>query len=141
MTKKKNKMTAGKIVAVGAGVAALSATAYYFLGPNGKKNQKKAKAWMVGMEKDIEKKAKAVKDMSESVYHKIVDDTIKPYMAKNIPDTKEIKAYAMMLKKEWKGLTKKAIPAKKAVAKAKPQVKKVAKKVIKKVAPKTAKKK
>ncbi len=41
----------GKKVAIGAGVAAVGAGAYYFLGPKGKKHQKDAKAWATTAEK------------------------------------------------------------------------------------------
>jgi hypothetical protein len=45
------------MMAIGGGVAALGAGAYAFLGPNAKKNQKKAKAWIAKMETVVEKKA------------------------------------------------------------------------------------
>ena len=54
--KKKGKVSVGKATAIGAGMAAVSAGAYYFLGPDGKKHQKSAKNMMVKMEKVLEKK-------------------------------------------------------------------------------------
>ena len=48
----KKGMSLGKRVMIGAGVAAVGAGAYYLLGPDGKKNQKKAKAWMAKMKKE-----------------------------------------------------------------------------------------
>ena len=98
---KKGGISTGKVVAIGAGVAALGGAAYYLFGPNGKKNQKKAKAWMVKMEKDVANKAKKIKNMTMPMYHSVVEDVIKPYIAKNAPDAKEIKAYGVMLKKQW----------------------------------------
>jgi len=56
--KAKKKMSTGKKVAIGAGIAAVAGGAYYFLGKNGKANQKKAKDWAVKMEKNIESKVK-----------------------------------------------------------------------------------
>ncbi|MEI6316272.1 MAG: hypothetical protein WCO65_00920 [bacterium] len=55
---KKNGMSAGKIAAIGAGVAAVSAGAYYFMGPKGKAHQKKAATLIKGMEQKLERKAK-----------------------------------------------------------------------------------
>ena len=43
--KAKSGNKAGKALAIGAGVAAVGTAAYLLLGPNGKKNQKKVKAW------------------------------------------------------------------------------------------------
>ena len=53
---KKNKVSVGKVAAIGAGMAAVSAGAYYFLGPDGKKHQKAAKGMMKKMEKELEDK-------------------------------------------------------------------------------------
>ncbi|OGZ00676.1 MAG: hypothetical protein A2946_01935 [Candidatus Liptonbacteria bacterium RIFCSPLOWO2_01_FULL_53_13] len=56
--KKKNRMSVGKMVAIGAGAAALGAGAYYLLGPKGKAHRKKTKALAVKM-------AKAGKEMEK----------------------------------------------------------------------------
>ena len=56
--KNKKGMSASKMVAIGAGIAAVGAGAYYALGPNGKKNMKKAGAMIKKAEKKIEAKAK-----------------------------------------------------------------------------------
>ena len=53
MAQKKNKVSAGKVAAIGAGMAAVSAGAYYLLGPDGKKHQKDAKGMMKKMEKEL----------------------------------------------------------------------------------------
>lgn len=62
MSKKKNKASVGKMLAVGAGVAALGAGAYYLMGPDGKKNQKKAKAWITKMKKEHGGDIKAISE-------------------------------------------------------------------------------
>ena len=38
---------------IGAGVAGLAATAYFFLGPKGKQHQRHAKAWAIKMKGDV----------------------------------------------------------------------------------------
>ena len=75
---KKNGVSAGKMVAIGAGLAAAGAGAYYMLGPNGKKHQKDAKKLINKVEKEIKTKAqpaikKAEKEMMKQA---------KPYMQK-----------------------------------------------------------
>jgi hypothetical protein len=100
---KKNKISAGKIIATGAGVAILAAGAYYFLGPNGKKNQKKAKVWMTKMEKEAEGKVKKIKNATLPMYHKTIDTLVETYSKKYKEHAPEIKAFAKHLKSNWKG--------------------------------------
>ena len=49
----------GKVVAVGAGIAALSVAAYMLFGPNGKKNKKAIKGWAIKMKGEIIEKLEA----------------------------------------------------------------------------------
>ena len=110
---KKSKMSAGKVVAIGAGVAAIGAGAYYFLGPNGKKNQQKAKVWMTKMEKEVAKKMVKIKNASEPIYHNAVDTLAKNYSKQYKEHAPEIKAFAEHLKSSWKNVEKKVKPIKK----------------------------
>jgi DNA helicase TIP49 (TBP-interacting protein) len=105
---KKNKISAGKVIAIGAGVAAIGAGAYYFLGPNGKKNQKKAKVWMTKMEKEAEGKVKKIKNATLPMYHNTVDTLVETYSKQYKEHAPEIKAFAKHLKNNWKGIGKKA---------------------------------
>jgi gas vesicle protein len=86
--KAKKKMSTGKKVAIGATVAAVGAAAYYFLGPKGKQNQKKAKDWAVKMEKNIESK-------------------VKPMIKKGKKTLKVVKKEVSDMKKMAKSMTKK----------------------------------
>jgi hypothetical protein len=108
---KKGKTSAGKIMAVGAGVFALGAGAYYFLGPNGKKNQKKAKIWMVKMEKEAREKIAKIKNASEPVYYKTIDTLAKTYSQQYKEHAPEIASFAEYLKSSWKNMEKKRKPA------------------------------
>lgn len=104
---KKSKISAGKAIAIGAGVATLAAGAYYFLGPNGKRNQKKATVWMIKMKKEVEKKVATIKNISEPIYHNVVDTLATNYSKQYKAHVPEIKAFAKHLKSEWKSAEKK----------------------------------
>lgn len=123
----KKGMSAGGVVAIGAGVAALAAASYYFFGPEGKKNQKKMKGWMIKMKGDIVDKMEDAKDMSEAAYHNIIDTVSATYQKNKKVAATDVADYVAILKKQWRGISgslKK--PVKKTVSKA---VKKVAKSV------------
>jgi hypothetical protein len=129
-------VSTGKVIAIGAGVVAAAALSYYFFGPEGKKNQKKLKGWMVKMKGEVLEKIESAKEMSEHAYHTIVDTVASQYAKSD--SVAEVKAFAENLKKQWKGIAKTAT-AKKTVKKV---MKKVApKKVVKKVAKKVTSKK
>lgn len=133
---KKVGVSAGKVVAIGAGVIAAGAGAYYFLGQKGKANQKKAKVWMTKMEKEALTKIKKVKNITEPIYHNAVDTLAVNYAKQYKEYAPEIKAFAKQLKGKWKGAEKKAQPA---IKNAKKVVKKTIKKVAKIVTKKQAK--
>lgn len=119
-------MSAGKVMAIGAGVAALAAASYYFFGPEGKKNQKKMKGWMIKMKGEIVEKMEGAKEVTEAAYHKIVDTVASKYLKGATAE--EAKMYVDMLKKQWKGISASFAPKKKTVKKAvKTAVKKAAK--------------
>lgn len=70
MANNKKGVVAGKVVAIGSGVAAVGAGLYYFLGPNGKDHQKKVKLLagkIAKAEKEIEKEWKNLKNKSGPV--------------------------------------------------------------------------
>ena len=118
---KKGKISVGKVVALGAGVAALGAGAYYFLGPNGKKNQKKVKVLMTKMEKEVGSKMKKVESATLPIYHKTVDTLAETYSKQYKEHAPEIKAFAKHLKGSWKDIEKKTKPT---ITKAKKTIKK-----------------
>ena len=128
-------MSFGKKVMIGAGVAALGAGAYYLMGPDGKKNQKKAKVWMTKMEKEAKMKISAAKNASVPIYHNIVDTLADSYSKQYKEYSGEIKSFAKQLKGEWKANKKAAKPA---IKQAKKSVKKTIR-LVKKVATKKRK--
>jgi len=110
MTKKttksgKSESNTAKIVAVGASVAALAATAYFFLGPDGKKHQKHAKAWAIKMKGEIVEKLEMVREISQPVYNEIVDSVAAEYAKTMKGDHAEVRQLANDLKKHWKTIS------------------------------------
>jgi gas vesicle protein len=101
---KQGKMSKGKMLGIGAGAAALGAAAYYFLGPDGKKHQKSAKKWMADVQEKIIKKLENTKEVTEYVYEDIVNDIVKPYMARGVATAKEVEIFTKDLKKNWKNV-------------------------------------
>lgn len=96
----------GKKVAIGAGVAALGAGAYYLLGPNAKAHQKKASALFIKMKKEVQSEIKKAKEASTPLYHKAVDVISENYAKQYKNHEKDIKSFAKKLKSEWKGMNK-----------------------------------
>ncbi len=67
MTKHKKGMSVGKAVAVGAGIAAVGAGAYYLLGPNSKEHQDKMKGLILNAKNEVKKDVKKVKHVVNKV--------------------------------------------------------------------------
>ncbi len=147
MTKKQTnkKGGAGKAVAVGAGVAALSGAAYMLFGPNGKKNQKKLKRWAEDMQDEVAEKFENMKEVTEPIYHQVVEEVSKKYADAKGVSVDEVNEAVEDLKKHWKVLSgdaqKLAKSAKKKVKKSVKSVKKVVKKATKAPVKKVVKKK
>lgn len=104
-------MTVGKAVAIGVGVAATAAGAYYLFGPKGKAHQKKAKALVVKMKSELNKQIRKVKSASQPVYHSIVDAISKAYSKEYKEHIPEINALARELKGQWKSIQNKTKPS------------------------------
>lgn len=122
---KKNKMSGGKMVAVSAGVVALSAGAYYLLGPGSKAHQEKAKNLLAKMKKEVAQKVTKVKNLTEPLYHNVVDALTVAYSKQHKAHEKDIKAFAKKLKSEYKSTIKIAKnKVRESIQKVKTQVKK-----------------
>lgn len=115
--KTKKGISGGAIAGIGAGIAALTASAYVLFGPDGKKNRKAIKGWTVKMKGEIIEKLEEAKEITEPVYHNIID-TVKAKYAKvkNI-DQKDVDAVTAEIKKHWVSIVKDSKPKKKAKAK------------------------
>ena len=114
-TTKKSSSKASNVVGgaiLGASLAGLAATAYFFFGPKGKVNQKHAKAWAIKMKGDVIEKLEIASDVSEAVYHEIIDSVATEYEKNMKAGHEEIAELAGDLKKHWKTLTGSKKPVK-----------------------------
>jgi gas vesicle protein len=119
----KKGMSTGAMIGVGAGVAALSAAAYLLFGPDGKKNRKVIRSWAVKMKGDIIEKFEEAKEITEPIYHKIIEEVQAKYSQLPNVDKKELEMVVSEVKKHWKTMMKDAKPKSK-----KPKIKAKSKK-------------
>ncbi|PIR73320.1 MAG: hypothetical protein COU40_03245 [Candidatus Moranbacteria bacterium CG10_big_fil_rev_8_21_14_0_10_35_21] len=131
MPKKVNKSNAIKLAVVGASLAGLAATAYFLFGPKGKKHRQHAKSWAIKMKGEVVEKLETAQEITEPIYHAIIDTVAKEYMKGKKAGQSEIAALATDLKKHWKSISKMAITAKKEGAKNTSAITKKVKKAIK----------
>lgn len=129
-TKKVNKAQVVKLAVIGASLAGLAATAYFFFGPKGKKHRQHAKAWAIKMKGEVVEKLELAREITEPVYREIIDTVAKEYKKGKKASQPEIDALAADLKKHWKTMSKMAIAAKQEVAKDASRVATVAKKAV-----------
>ena len=117
MQKKTHSSNAMKLTVLGASLAGLAATAYFFLGPKGKKHQRHAKAWVVKMKAEVIEKLEKARDITEPVYHEIIDTVAKEYEKGKKAGGEEIAELVKDLKKHWKTMSRAAKNAKREVSK------------------------
>ncbi|MFZ3054709.1 MAG: hypothetical protein WA091_01885 [Minisyncoccales bacterium] len=113
-----NKTTGvAKLAFLGASLAGIAATAYFFFGPKGKKNQKHVKAWAIKMKGDVIEKLETARDITEPAYHEIIESVAREYKKGKRAGQIEIDELAKDLKKHWKTISKSAQLVKKDVLK------------------------
>ena len=125
------KKGAAGLAVAGASAAALAA-GYFFFGPDGKKNQKQAKAWAIKMKGEIVEKLENAKEVAQPAYHDIVDIVGKEFKKAKKASQPEIDALAADLKKHWKVISGGAPTAKKEAIKTAKKLATVVKKAAKK---------
>lgn len=104
MTKKvvsKKGVSAKQVIGIGAGIAALTAAAYVLFGPEGKKNRKAIRSWSVKMKGEIIEKFENAKELTEPVYHQIIDSVQAKYAKLKNVDSKELGDTIKEMKKHW----------------------------------------
>lgn len=103
-------MSVGKKVAVGAaGAAAISAVGagvYYLFGPKAKVHQKKTKALISKMKKEIDREVKKARKVTAPIYDDVVNAISSNYAKQYKIHEGDIKALAKKMKDEWKGVNK-----------------------------------
>lgn len=108
MPKQEAAKKGGSKMAIGAGIAALTAAAvaYFLVGPHGKKNRKILKGWMIKMKGEIVEKLENVKEITEPVFNRVVDEVAKKYQKlKNISPA-DLEEAIHQIKGQWKSLAK-----------------------------------
>lgn len=91
---------------IGVSLASLAAGTYFFFGPKGKKHQKHAKAWVIKMKGDIVEKLESAKEVTEPIYHAIIDTVAADYMKKMKTGKEDVAEIIVDLKKQWSTLSK-----------------------------------
>lgn len=124
-----NKPKAVTLAVVGASLAGLAATAYFLFGPKGKKHRQHVASWAIKMKGDVIEKLETAREITEPVYHEIIDTVAKEYKKGKKASQPEIEALTKDLKAHWKSISKLALFAKQAVAKDATRVAKVARKI------------
>ncbi len=115
-TKTNDGISSGAILAIGAGVAALATTTYYFFGPKGDEHRKSLKGWMIKMKGEIIERIEDVKELTEPVYRDIVDSVVATYATTTKASKEELAAFADRLKGQWKEILASTQEKKKAIA-------------------------
>ncbi|MFZ2975306.1 MAG: hypothetical protein WA055_01580 [Candidatus Moraniibacteriota bacterium] len=131
MKKKTDSSKVIKLAVIGASLAGVAATAYFFFGPKGKKHREHAKSWAIKMKGDVIEKLEKAKEITEPIYLEIIDAVSKDYAKEKVATREEIGAIANDLKKHWKSISKLAISAKRDIAKDASRVVKAVKKIKK----------
>jgi hypothetical protein len=116
-TPNKKGLTGGEMVGIGATVAALGAAAYILLGKDAKKNKKVIKGWAIKMKGEIIDKLEDAKEITEPVYHNIIDTVSAKYSKIKKVDPKDLEVAISEVKKHWNAMMKDAKPKKKAKVK------------------------
>ena len=109
----KKGLGAKEIIGIGAGVAALSAAAYVLFGSEGAKNRKLIRGWAVKMKGEIIEKFEDAKELTEPVYHEIIDNAKAKYAKLKNVDQQELDKVVVEIKKHWKALKKETAGKKK----------------------------
>jgi F0F1-type ATP synthase membrane subunit b/b' len=130
MKNKKTEESSGilKYTSIGVSLASLAAGAYFFFGPQAKKHQKHAKAWVIKMKGDVIEKLETAKEVTEPIYHAIIDAVAEDYNKRVENGQGDIAEIVSDLKKQWKTLSKALKPKTKTKAVLKKKVATVVKK-------------
>lgn len=106
MKKQPNGKITGKALVAGAGVAALSAAAYLLFGPEGKKNRKNIRGWAVKMKGEMIEKFEQAKNITEPVYHSIVDEMSSKYAKQKNVGRAELVETIADIRRHWEAMSK-----------------------------------
>ncbi len=108
MAPQSKKHSSRKAVAVGAGIAAITGLAYMFFGPDGKKNRSRVHGWAVTMTGEILEKLEEAKEITEPVYHHVIDEVAKKYAALKTINKEDLRHAVSEIRKQWRHMEQKA---------------------------------
>ena len=108
----------GRVVTISAGLVALAAAVYFFLGPIGKPNQKTTREWVIKMKEDVIKKLESMEDITKGTYDAVVDAVGGAYEVM-AGGKEEVAKLSAELKSHWKSISSKAILKRKKTTKKK----------------------
>jgi hypothetical protein len=99
-----------KSIAVGAGIvtvaAAIAGTYFLYGSKNASKNRKKVKAWTLKAKGEILEQLENLSEVSEEVYHKIVEEVSDKYQELKDIDKGDVAEFKKELKGHWKNIAK-----------------------------------
>src|SRR4051812_16498367 len=97
------KKSQKQAIAVGAGVAALTAAAagVYFMTGKNSKNRKKVASWAKNMQRDVVRELGKAGKVSQATYNKAVDSVAKGYKGMKNVSLSELAMTAAELKSHW----------------------------------------
>lgn len=95
----------GQKVAVGVGLAAGAALAYYLYGtPGGAKTRTKIRGWMLRARGEVLEKLEQLQEINQEIYNKVVDSVLTNYQKIKDIDAAEIDTLATRLKGYWRNI-------------------------------------
>jgi len=94
--------------AVAAAALAAAAGAYLLSGKEGAKRRAKMKTWAKQAQKEVARRAKMARKLSEGEYKRIVDQAVKQYGSLEDVTVREMMNTAKQLKSEWSRIQKHA---------------------------------
>ncbi len=112
--------TVGKAIVGLAALAAAAAGTYFLYGSkNAAKNRKAVKGWVIKMKGEVLERMEELKDVSEEVYYKVIDEVKEKYEKMSTVSKDDLNAVTAEMKSHWKDIKKDLEPTKKAVKKIK----------------------
>lgn len=98
------------MVALSAGLVALSAAGYFLFGPKGKKNRKVVKGWTLKAKGELLEKIETMKEVTSEGYAQAVQQVMKKYAHVKTIAPGELQAFAEELQKHWKAIANEHAP-------------------------------
>ncbi len=101
--KDENKLSTGKIIGAGLGLAAAATAVLLAASP---KLRKKVSKWGVEMKEEVVGKLKDAQEMTQEKYNQVIDEVKPKYEALKDVSTDELNSFVEELKSHWKKIAK-----------------------------------